>query len=237
MEKLVLESTDSKEKISAVVNIVKEIGAAAEGMMEASTIISNIASQTNLLSMNAAIEAAHAGETGKGFAVVADEIRKLSENSNDQTKAISLVLSNIKQAIDNAVTLSKEAEQGFDTMLSGIKTVSDQELEIKNAMKEQTIGSEQVLQAISEITDISNEINQESFEILSGNKTILEEMTRLTQITQEINQSMNEMSIGANEISEAVAHVTDISQVNKEAIISLDNEVNKFKIDDSKNSE
>ncbi|MDR1804309.1 MAG: methyl-accepting chemotaxis protein, partial [Treponema sp.] len=87
---------------------IQEIARESEGLMEINAVMENIASQTNLLSMNAAIEAAHAGEAGKGFAVVADEIRKLAESSSEQSKTIGTVLKKIKDSIDK-VTKSIES--------------------------------------------------------------------------------------------------------------------------------
>jgi methyl-accepting chemotaxis protein len=112
----------------------------------------NIASQTNLLSMNAAIEAAHAGETGKGFAVVAGEIRKLAESSRLQSKTIGDVLKKIKASIDKITKSTENVLTKFEAMDSGVKTVVNQEENIRNAMEEQGQGSRQVLNSVSGIT-------------------------------------------------------------------------------------
>ncbi|GAB1456727.1 hypothetical protein MASR2M48_20350 [Spirochaetota bacterium] len=232
MEQLLDASSSGKDKLSAVVDIIKEIGQAAEGMLEASAVIGNISKQTNLLSMNAAIEAAHAGEAGKGFAVVADEIRKLSDNSNEQSKSINTVLNAIKKSIDSAVEFSLEADMGFDGVLERVRTVSEQESEIKNALHEQSVGGSQVLEAITGINQITNEIHGGSAEILLGSNTILDEMNRLTRITQEINQSILEMAGGAKEISESVTHVSELSVRNKDSARDLEEQVSKFKVED-----
>ncbi len=231
IQSLLDSSVDGKEKISAVADIIRRIGTAAEGMLEASSVIESIASQTNLLSMNAAIEAAHAGDAGRGFAVVADEIRKLSENSNEQAKSISKVLADIKGSIDEAVAYSREADASFDGMLAQVRTVSDQEREIKNAMMEQSIGGGQVLEAIVGINQITSQIHGGSAEILVGSRTILDEMNRLTTITQAINQSVNEMAGGAKEISDSIAHVTELSVRNRQSVQTLEGQVARFKVD------
>ena len=232
IEELQNASMVGKDKISAVVNLVREIGNSAEGMLEASSVISNIASQTNLLSMNAAIEAAHAGDAGRGFAVVADEIRKLSENSTEQTKAISKVLGAIKKSIDDAVAFSLEADASFDGMLKRVRTVSDQETEIKDAMTEQSVGGGQVLEAIININQISSEIHGGSAEILLGSRTILDEMDRLARVTQVVHRSVAEMAEGAEAIEASVARATALSVRNKDAVRDLEAQVVKFKISD-----
>jgi methyl-accepting chemotaxis protein len=106
---------------------IQEIARESEGLLEINAVMENIASQTNLLSMNAAIEAAHAGEAGKGFAVVADEIRKLAENSGEQSKTISTVLKKIKDCIDKITKSTNNVLNRFEAIDGGVRTVSDQE--------------------------------------------------------------------------------------------------------------
>lgn len=113
---------------------------ASDGLIEASSIIQHIASQTNLLAMNVAIEAAHAGESGKGFAVVADERRKLAEESSSQGKQISEALKNLKQQIDKIAEQAKVADTRVITVFDLIGGVKQQEEVIHDAMKEQSSG-------------------------------------------------------------------------------------------------
>ncbi|MDR1930153.1 MAG: methyl-accepting chemotaxis protein, partial [Treponema sp.] len=124
---------------------IQEIARESEGLLEINAVMENIASQTNLLSMNAAIEAAHAGEAGKGFAVVADEIRKLAENSGEQSKTISTVLKKIKDSIDKITRSTDGVLSKFEAIDQGVRTVSEQTENIRNAMEEQNTGSQQIL--------------------------------------------------------------------------------------------
>jgi methyl-accepting chemotaxis protein len=114
--KLIQTSEVGRTGLQEVSSDIQEIVRESEGLLEINGVMENIASQTNLLSMNAAIEAAHAGEAGKGFAVVADEIRKLAESSTEQSKTISAILSKIKESIDKIMTSTNEVLQNFDVI-------------------------------------------------------------------------------------------------------------------------
>ncbi|HOJ99586.1 MAG TPA: methyl-accepting chemotaxis protein [Termitinemataceae bacterium] len=231
LQNLVRDSDQGKELLNTVESVIHEIEKASEGMMEANTIIATIASQTNLLSMNAAIEAAHAGEAGKGFAVVAEEIRKLAENANDQSKSIAQVLQNVKTLVDQAVQSTTEAQNKIDSVFVGIKRVENQELEVKHAMDEQQEGSQQVLEAMKELNHITSEIRSGSEEIRIGSQTILEEMGRLMKGTQDIEEATHEMARGSEEIAQAMEHISGLTSKNTEVLHRLDSLVAKFRVE------
>ncbi|MDR2631052.1 MAG: methyl-accepting chemotaxis protein [Spirochaetaceae bacterium] len=209
---------------------IQGIARESEGLLEINAVMENIASQTNLLSMNAAIEAAHAGEAGKGFAVVADEIRKLAESSGEQSKTISAVLKKIKDSIDKITRSTNEVLNKFEAIDTGVKTVSDQEENIRNAMEEQGQGSKQILDAISQLNEITLGVKGSSTEMNMGSKEVIATSRTLEAITQEITTGMNEMAVGADQINIAVDQVNKISNRNKSDINELIQEVNKFKI-------
>jgi methyl-accepting chemotaxis protein len=216
--------------LSNVVQEIQEIARESEGLLAINTVMKNIASQTNLLSMNAAIEAAHAGEAGKGFAVVADEIRKLAESSGEQSKTIGDVLKKIKESIDNITTSTENVLLNFEAIDSGVKTVAQQEDNIRNAMEEQGDGSKQVLQSAVSLNEITQQVKSGSEQMLEGSHEVIHESSNLEKATQEITNGMNEMASGADQINVAVNHVNEISFKNRESIESLMREVSRFKV-------
>lgn len=155
-------TSTGKNNLSDVTNLVSEIEQNSEGLVSMSKMIQSIASQTNLLAMNAAIEAAHAGESGKGFAVVADEIRKLAESSSKEAKQIADVLNNVKGLIDSAYSKTVSTQTEFENIVNLSTQVKNQENVVKNAISEQTEGSKQLLEAISIVKESEQEVSNAS---------------------------------------------------------------------------
>ncbi|GMO48488.1 MAG: hypothetical protein Ta2G_04210 [Termitinemataceae bacterium] len=220
-----------KSGLQEVSSDIQGIAKESEGLLEVNAVIQNIASQTNLLSMNAAIEAAHAGEAGKGFAVVADEIRKLAENSSAQSKTISAVLNTMHAAIEKIKHRADSVIARFEAIDSGVKQVEDQEMSIRNAMEEQAEGSQQILQAVSRLNDITASVRDSAAVMGSEASGIKSESGNLLSSAQAITTGMNEMSAGAGRITTAVSEVNNDSIKNQNSIKSLLKEVSRFKVE------
>lgn len=231
VEELARASGQGRTDLNAVSEKIREVAKDSAGLIEISSVIGDIASRTNLLSMNAAIEAAHAGDSGKGFAVVADEIRKLAESSATQAKTVSSVLKRIKESVDTVASSTDTVRRQFEDIDAKITAVSERESGIRNAMDEQSAGSREILQAIGRLNDLTAQVKSGSNEMLSGSREVIRESGNLGKITEEVNGSMNEMATGIQQIAVAVNRVNDISRDNKESIDALMKEVERFKVE------
>ena len=216
--------------VAKTVELTGNISVASEGLMDASKMIQSLASQTNLLAMNAAIEAAHAGESGRGFAVVANEIRKLAEDSNKQGKKISEVLENLRKLIVTVTESTTDIQRQFDVIFNNTQTVTQQEQVIKNAMDEQASGGHQVLEAIHQINTITSEVKEGAMTMQEGGQEILVEMEKLASVTLEINSGIKEISSGVMDINNAMQEVNERSKENYESISKVSSELGKFKV-------
>ncbi len=168
-----------KTNIDNVGKIVSTIEESSKGLQEMSSVIQNISRQTNLLAMNAAIEAAHAGETGKGFAVVADEIRKLAESSGSEAKKIFDVLKKIKALIDSSFSASVSAQKEFGKIVSLSSNVKEQELVISNAITEQSEGGVHLLTAIQKVKELSEDVYSTSQSLNDELEYVKEDLSNL----------------------------------------------------------
>ena len=219
---LVDASHEGNTKIVKLQDIVTRITNDSQHLIEANTLIAAVADQTNLLAMNAAIEAAHAGEAGRGFAVVADEIRKLAETTSEQSKTIGI---NLKQVLDNiqAVgTESKSVQFSFgeiDNHVVDVQTAVEQMNRFTLSVDE---FSTKLGKAIGELEEVSERVIQGSGEMQVGNTEILQAVTRMRDINQRVIDAMREISEGADKIS---GHSEAILEQNKNTDESLENAV------------
>jgi methyl-accepting chemotaxis protein len=223
-------SSQGNAALQKVSGDIQEVSKESERLLEINKVIQNIASQTNLLAMNAAIEAAHAGEVGRGFAVVADEIRKLAESSSNQAKTVSGVLKNIKDALGgiNASTLASLRQ--FEDLDAGFQSVSSQGMRIRGAMEQQDTGNQEILENMRASNEITQNVRSNSAEIQDYNREVAGEGKSLELLTGEVTGAINEMAGGIDDISAVIARASEISRRNKEDIEVLLREISRFKI-------
>jgi methyl-accepting chemotaxis protein len=224
-------SAVGRSGLQEVAENIQEIDRESAGLLEINGVMETIASQTNLLSMNAAIEAAHAGEAGKGFAVVASEIRKLAESSAVQSKTISNVLKKIKDSIEKITQSTEGVLLKFEGIGEGIERVTQQEKTVREAMEEQGAGSQSILEAIGELRELTELVKERSGEMLEGSERVIKESRSLGRLTDEIAGGVQEIATGAEQINSSMDRVAGISAENKERIQGLMGEVAKFKVE------
>ncbi len=222
-----------KGSLLSMAEVVNRIAAESDGLLDANKIIREIADQTNLLSMNAAIEAAHAGEYGKGFAVVADEIRRLAETTAERSGEISAVLGSIKNRIDTMVESSRTAERAFEHVGRLVGTVGDLQREIKHAMEEQSSGSEEILMALNRMTTITTEVRDGSTEMRSMGDAIAEEMQRLVTISDNLRQRLNQIAVNTREVDEMIRSAHQLAGNNQESVEEISAHLGRFTVQDN----
>ena len=227
-DELKADAADGKGSITAVQDLVNKLATQSDSLLEANSVIDNIASQTNLLAMNAAIEAAHAGEAGKGFSVVAEEIRKLAEDSSSQSRTIAAGLKATIDSIRNIAAATTTADGAFDAVATKIGSLTELVSAIDLAMQEQNAGSQQVLEALRDIENVTIQVRDGAVEMNAGTATILKEITRLSGVSQQVQDRAGSIAKAVDAINGSVAAVVESSGANKEAVDVLVDITSKF---------
>ena len=209
---------------------IREIAGLSQGLQDANRVIANIASNTNLLAMNAAIEAAHAGEAGRGFSVVADEIRKLAENSAAESKKIGAELKLIVQAINSIVHDADASASAFAEVSNRINDTEKLVSDVNNAVREQKIGTGQVLDSLRLMNEIATEVSNGSRDMSQSSDTMLTEVKSLEGSAQEISNSMEEMSVGIKNINNGAQEVSDLAVSNQSSIQKISHIADEFMV-------
>ncbi len=226
-----------EQKVETTNEIIKDVSNSVDAMQEMIAVINNITSQTDLLAMNAAIEAAHAGEFGKGFAVVADEIRKLAESTADNAKQISGTLTELIDKINKALEYSSASGKAFVNINEEVKEVVNAFSEITAGTDELATASNEMLTTVISLRQISEEIRQGSGEMKLGAENINKSILSIKDISEETLGGINEIASGAEDINVAVDKISRVSIQNTSDISKMKEGVNNFRLEDGEKEE
>ena len=229
-EILTQRSQQGRDSIENAIKTMEEIQKSSAEVQEFVDIIKNLASQTNLLSMNAAIEAAHAGEFGQGFAVVAEEVRNLAESSAKSARSIQQHIQDMIVTIDNGVETINSAGQAFMEISKGVEETATFVGEISAAMEEQKIGAAETQQATITVVDAVHAVNELSETQTEDAVQVREFMRTVVQASESTLKAVQDGVIATMHLRESVQEVKDSATHNTSSVEVIENQVGLFKL-------
>jgi methyl-accepting chemotaxis protein len=209
--------------------LVSGIAGDVDAMLQVMDVIDNIAAQTGLLSMNAAIEAAHAGEQGKGFAVVAEEIRKLAESTAEHAKRITTTLKGSISRIKTLQDSAADASTSFEKIETGVKDVANAFAEIASSMAEMATGNASIIEAMNELNNITQEVDSGAKEMKGGASVVNDSMQKIQEISNSVLDVMLLIDHDSKDIAAATKNVSELNRQSRNNTELLVNQAGRFK--------
>ncbi len=229
-----IDTTDrGGEHVRAMTGVMEEVASGMNELFRMISVINHVAAQTNLLAMNAAIEAAHAGEYGRGFAVVAEEIRSLSESTTKNTKQITASLKEFVERIQQAHDAGLQTGQVFNSIKSEVETFVAAFTEIANSTDEVASGTDQMLEAVGALRQISQEISEGSSEMKRGVQDINTALLAIRDFSQGTVAQIKDFTSAAQEIRDSQERIASMSAESNTHMGQLATELKYFRIESS----
>ena len=222
------DSEDGKNKIENVINLIESVSDESKKLLDTNKVIEDVAQQTNLLAMNAAIEAAHAGEAGKGFAVVAEEIRKLSESTTKQSHYIKQTLSSVIENINEVTNAATSAGLTFGEIVNQISSDDSLITEIRSSMEEQSIGSKQIVDALGNIKETTHTIIENSKQMNSGIENVVAQVKELENAAKNLSSKTDEIKKSTQIINSNANKLIGMASENKKFAKELSDQTEKY---------
>lgn len=209
---------------------ISEIAARIDSLLTTNALIDQIASQTNLLSMNAAIEAAHAGNAGRGFAVVADEIRKLAESSSVNARIINESLRDIIERVEQANNSSDDMRKSYADIELEIGEMYNAFSEISSSVQELSTGSQEIIESISFLSQVSSSVRDDSRNVVDRTKQIQDSMENLKNVSITVSEGIKEIIQGISLINQSMERVKEQGSRLSNNVIILSEETDQFTV-------